>query len=209
MSKHPKGNLREHFEKLMKDKQQRLALPSPTKIPYCSLLVYGTLKEGHKNHYVLTRHGARKVGKGYTSSGNFTMYYLKGNTGYPIVLDGKEWPVARRGHVYGEVYRVPQIAMDELDTFEGGGYRRELIDTTFHFLGTDTTPDKNWYCAKAWMYIGRYDTWKWMDPNGAPAAPLAPYYHSSKEKLYYFNYAKFLETPPFEAFTDKEQGISK
>ncbi len=76
------------------------------------LFVYGTLKKGYTNHYLLSRAGARFIGdawvEGYTILDQFV----------PVAV-----PAPKECRVYGELYRVDKDTIKILDMFEEG-YKR-------------------------------------------------------------------------------------
>jgi gamma-glutamylaminecyclotransferase len=94
------------------------------------VFVYGTLKNGHGNHYLLE--DAEYLGR-CVVRGKFHMVDL---TYYPGVVrrDGDVQPIL------GEVYRVDEQQLAALDMLEGhpNFYRREKVETPF---------------KKAWMYF--------------------------------------------------------
>jgi gamma-glutamylcyclotransferase (GGCT)/AIG2-like uncharacterized protein YtfP len=83
------------------------------------LFVYGTLKRGGSRHWILQDFPflGRAKAKG------FALYDLGP---YPAMVCGD-------GVVYGEVYEVPEEAIQALDWVEGVPvlYRRELIEVVF------------------------------------------------------------------------------
>ena len=83
------------------------------------LFVYGTLKKGYTNHYLLSRAGARFIGdawvEGYTILDQFV----------PVAV-----PAPRKCRVYGELYEVDQDTIKILDVFEEGYERVETTAVT-------------------------------------------------------------------------------
>jgi gamma-glutamylcyclotransferase (GGCT)/AIG2-like uncharacterized protein YtfP len=81
------------------------------------LFVYGTLKRGFWNHYLLDRE--EFIGEAETKE-KYAMYV----SGIPYVVKGE--PVSR---IKGEVYRVSSETLKLIDRLEGhpNWYRRELI----------------------------------------------------------------------------------
>jgi gamma-glutamylcyclotransferase (GGCT)/AIG2-like uncharacterized protein YtfP len=86
------------------------------------LFTYGNLLEGERNHSTLK--GARMIGRGETTSGEWQMY----NCGsYPAVL-----PKEGGGNIVGEIYEVKNLS-DRVD------FTREMV-----------TVENEWQC---WMYV--------------------------------------------------------
>ncbi len=67
------------------------------------LFVYGTLKQGHVSHYML--HGAVGI-QAYAPD-----IVLYRGPGYPLAKDGN-------GKVYGELYKVDEAILRDLDEYE-------------------------------------------------------------------------------------------
>lgn len=75
-----------------------------------TVFVYGTLKRGCRNHYVL--HSARFLGEARTEP----LYLLVDCGSYPGLVNAS---VAREGQaIQGELYRVDAQLLDALDIFE-------------------------------------------------------------------------------------------
>ncbi|WCP66793.1 gamma-glutamylcyclotransferase [Vibrio tubiashii] len=91
------------------------------------VFVYGTLRQGQSNHHLLAH--SEWLGKHATPP----IYSLYDLGAYPAVVDG-------HSVIYGEVYRVDEQTLRQLDRLEDVPitYRREQIDTPF---------------GLAWMYI--------------------------------------------------------
>lgn len=85
------------------------------------LFVYGTLREGESNHWLLEEQGAVRVSECQTPP-LFTLLHL-GH--YPGMIRGGNTAVR------GEVYRLNNSALARLDQFEGhpNMFRRELLIT--------------------------------------------------------------------------------
>ena len=79
------------------------------------VFVYGSLKRGHHNDYVMQ--GAKFVCHTITKGGNFNMVCMRG--GYPGVM----WGTSR---VVGEVYAISDLQLELLDCLEEEGisYKR-------------------------------------------------------------------------------------
>lgn len=96
------------------------------------IFVYGTLKQGWGNHYILKD----QEYKGHAITlPDFQMYYLGG---FPGVVEGEE-------RITGEVYAVDQKALASCDCLEGhpSFYKREQISV---ILDDDEI-------VEAWIYI--------------------------------------------------------
>ena len=89
------------------------------------VFVYGTLLRGAANHDVLARLGARFVARARTAEPR-TLLDLGP---YPALLPRDAERDRDASPVFGEVYAVPDGALDDLDVFEGCPdlYRREPI----------------------------------------------------------------------------------
>ena len=101
-----------------------------------TIFVYGTLKEGYGNHYLLTK--ALKVGKAETDE-KYSMYEM----GIPFVVkDEKDTTIK------GEVYLVDTQTFRNVDLLEGHPicYRREKIKVNIEI-------DKRTRRTNAWIYF--------------------------------------------------------
>ena len=101
------------------------------KKPETRVAVYGTLRRGGHNHYLLQEDSKKSelLGRTYVKD-KYTMYNL--GTFPALVKEGEH-------SIYLEVYRVDKDIFEKLDALEGypNWYKRELIDTVF---------------GKAWIY---------------------------------------------------------
>jgi len=101
------------------------------------VFVYGTLKQGYGNHYVMQEAGGKFIGKAMTLDD----FYIMGGGGIPYVIesDDKE----KSSAICGELYKVKNF--EPLDTLEGhpSFYRRELIEAV----------KENGEIVDAWMYF--------------------------------------------------------
>jgi gamma-glutamylcyclotransferase (GGCT)/AIG2-like uncharacterized protein YtfP len=181
--------------------------PPKKKDLMCSLFVYGTLQSGMCNHHVLAKTGARLVGSGFTFLDDYVMYYLKAENGYPIAL--KAEALERKGHIKGELWRLPKLKMTALDEFEGaipnGPYIRRMVDVLFSYEGNKTRPDRKYYQTTAWFYLGHRPNWKAL--LDAPETMLrAPFYKTNQEQMPYYAFTQFLTKYPFVAVTAREKG---
>lgn len=98
------------------------------------LFVYGTLKQGFPNHYLMQ--GAYFIGTGHTVQ-KFAMYKHV----VPYVVKGE--PVSC---IHGEVYSIHHSILETLDLFEGNPVwnYREIVDV---ILNTNASH------LSAWMYF--------------------------------------------------------
>ena len=98
------------------------------------VFVYGTLRKGFGNHYLLR--DSKFIGYGITKEK------------YSLYVDGIPYVVKiPNTQIKGEVYEVDKHTLDELDELEGHPdfYRRELIDVIV-----------NGKTIKAWIYFFPY-----------------------------------------------------
>jgi gamma-glutamylaminecyclotransferase len=105
------------------------------------VFVYGTLKSGFRNHYLLK--GCEFVG----SAATVPIYRMIEN-GFPVIIPDPEGkPLA------GEIYTVDDEALARLDQLEreGSSYDRKLIDATLSLVNGEHLP------TKAFIYVGRED----------------------------------------------------
>jgi gamma-glutamylaminecyclotransferase len=105
------------------------------------VFVYGTLKSGFRNHYLLE--GCEYFGRAVTMP-----TYRMIENGFPVIMpdpDGR--PLA------GEIYIVDDETLARLDQLEreGSSYDRKLIDVTLSLAGGERLP------TKAFIYVGRED----------------------------------------------------
>lgn len=105
-----------------------------------TVFVYGTLREGHNNHYLLQ---TSKWLDYSTTNEDYAMFA----SGIPFV--SKNISLHK---IKGEVYEVSDDTLEWLDQLEGHphAYKREQVDVTLNF---------NKKTVKAWLYF--YD-----DPRG-------------------------------------------
>ena len=105
------------------------------------VFVYGTLKSGFSNHYLLK--GCECLG-GAASVSTYKMI----ENGFPVILpDPQGKPLA------GEIYIVDDETLARLDQLEreGSSYDRKLIDVTLRLASGERLP------TTAFIYVGRED----------------------------------------------------
>lgn len=113
---------------------------------YEDVFVYGTLKKGHRNNYLVTQLGCSLKDTDCTTFSNTFGMFTQENPkqyAYPIAYNfTKEKPrMVRLGKIQGEVYTVPKKVLAELDILERNGelyQREEVLLSTGDF---------------AWMYL--------------------------------------------------------
>jgi gamma-glutamylcyclotransferase (GGCT)/AIG2-like uncharacterized protein YtfP len=105
------------------------------------VFVYGTLKSGFWNHYLLT--GCEFFGAAATVPS-----YKMIENGFPVIMPDLEGqPVA------GEIYAVDDETLARLDQLEreGSSYDRKLIDVSLQLASGELLP------TRAFIYVGRED----------------------------------------------------
>lgn len=114
-----------------------------------TVFVYGTLKRGQGNHYLLDHKGAQFVSEA-TTVGSWLMY----DGGFPRVarlqrgLPKDHFLRGRVGHVKGEVFKVDEPTFMALDRLEG--YPR-LYDREKVSVVSGEEPGESYWTA--WMYV--------------------------------------------------------
>ena len=105
------------------------------------VFVYGTLKSGFRNHYLLE--DCEFFGDATT-----VPTYKMIENGFPVIMPDPEGkPLA------GEIYAVDDETLARLDQLEreGSSYDRKLIDVSLRLDGGERLP------TRAFIYIGRED----------------------------------------------------
>lgn len=107
------------------------------------LFVYGTLREGESNHWLLEELSAVKVAECQTPP----LFTLLNLGHYPGLIRGGNTAVR------GELYRLNRSALDRLDRFEGHPdlFRREELLTELKHIHTDGVVVEG---AVAYIYRG-------------------------------------------------------
>ena len=82
--------------------------------------VYGTLKHGHNNHYLLETAKLKAVGK-------LKGWIMKDLHFYPAVIKDSE----NESEIHVEIYEINQATLNDLDRLEGypSMYQREQVET--------------------------------------------------------------------------------
>ena len=88
------------------------------KISDTRVFVYGTLKDGFHNHFLLERHNAAFVCEAKTIP-NYVLVHLGG---FPGMIDRQDGMSDDDCSIRGEVYNVNREGMKALDRLEGVGY---------------------------------------------------------------------------------------
>jgi gamma-glutamylcyclotransferase (GGCT)/AIG2-like uncharacterized protein YtfP len=115
------------------------------------VFVYGTLKKGYGNHYLLEN--AEFLGEGFTA-GKFLLY----NVGFPYAI-----PVnsdCENGYrLKGELYKVDFETFLRLDRLEGypEHYKRKIIVVEWK------DKDGKWKRSKAWIYYVKFESGESID----------------------------------------------
>ena len=112
------------------------------------VFVYGTLKKGLSNHYLLE--GAPYLGSAITDTARF---YMRETEHFPIVFEANGQKKVSAGKIFGEVYVVDPKRLLQLDRLEGNGYmyQRELVWTKLLDQDRSTALLPH---IKTWMYVG-------------------------------------------------------
>jgi gamma-glutamylaminecyclotransferase len=105
------------------------------------VFVYGTLKSGFSNHYLL-------MGSEFFGAAATVQTYKMIEIGFPVIMPDPEGkPLA------GEIYTVDDETLARLDQIEreGSSYDRTLIDVNLQLASGERQP------TKAFIYVGRED----------------------------------------------------
>lgn len=107
------------------------------------VFVYGTLRNGQRNHRLLQKAVFLGTGKTETPFQMRQTWHSKTDLGIPFVSKNKKLP--HRKQVVGELYEVNSETLTYLDQLEGHPrfYKRELT--------TIILPDGT--CVEAWLYF--------------------------------------------------------
>lgn len=105
------------------------------------VFVYGTLKKGFNNHYLLD--SSEFLGNAHSLS-KFNMINLGG---FPALLYNSDIGYS----VTGELYNISPNTLKELDILEGEGSFYERVEDEFFVIGNN--PRKNGQKFRAFVYI--------------------------------------------------------
>ena len=110
------------------------------------VFVYGTLKSGFWNHYLLE--GCEFFGRAATVPTYKMIENKMIENSFPVIMPDPEGKP-----VIGEIYTVDDETLARLDQLEreGSSYDRKLIDVTLPLASGERLP------TKAFIYIGRED----------------------------------------------------
>lgn len=105
------------------------------------VFVYGTLRQGQSNAYLLSQHGV-------------TRWIPASLSGYHLLNAGASWPYCRpnanaEGPVVGEMVEVTSDALADLDRLEGVPHHYERHSVSILLGGTLLVP--------AWVYVAARD----------------------------------------------------
>jgi gamma-glutamylaminecyclotransferase len=108
------------------------------------VFVYGTLKSGFWNHYLLE--GCEFFGRAATVPAYKMIENKMIENSFPVIMPDPEGKP-----VIGEIYTVDDETLARLDQLEreGSSYDRKLIDVTLRLASGERLP------TKAFIYIGR------------------------------------------------------
>ena len=98
-----------------------------------TIFVYGTLKKGFSNHYLLE--GSEWVGAAKTLE-KYSLYA----SGIPFVFKGEAV-----SHIYGELYRVDELTLKIIDRLEG--------HPEWYWREKDQFETKEGRTVTAWLYF--------------------------------------------------------
>lgn len=120
------------------------------------VFVYGTLKRGKSNHYLMK--DAEYVCPGWTKLRCFHMWQTKAKSpvhaSYPVAMITANSDEQEAKAIQGEIFKVDVPTMRDLDMLECNGslYRRYR----FKIICGDRFKDQE---TTAWMYVGKRDAW--------------------------------------------------
>jgi gamma-glutamylcyclotransferase (GGCT)/AIG2-like uncharacterized protein YtfP len=114
------------------------------------LFVYGTLRVGQGNHYLLKKGNAKFLGNALTFD-EFDMI----DVGFPVALP----PNGPLGFlIKGEVYEIDDVTLNRVDILESEGRMYQRQTRTIWFYHNDKV-DQNSQCSRVEMYVGIVDHW--------------------------------------------------
>lgn len=109
------------------------------------VFVYGTLRRGHRNHFLLE--ASRFMGEAAT----LRPYWMITTDAFPVVLDAVPADFGFPPHaIAGEIYQVDDATLEQLDRLEDNGqvYDRKVTDV-----------HDGSHKVEAHVYIGVADYW--------------------------------------------------
>lgn len=148
------NNLLEQLGERAQNTPDFLELKNHEDIP---VFVYGTLKEGMRNHHIIQ--GRPFLGKAKTTQSRFEMKQAQ-HSGFPVVMDvGVK--ASFNGRIYGEVFVVKPKDMLTLDRLEdnGGMYIRKLTYVTLLDQQMNLRTGVKNPVIQAWVYVGNPKVW--------------------------------------------------
>lgn len=112
------------------------------------VFVYGTLRRGYGNHYLINKNPALKNPPNFIAEVITTKKYRLTANGIPFLH-----PTKRKGaaHVKGEVYRVGDLMLERLDRLEG--YNREEPGKSYYKREKILVKTSEGEEMEAWVYF--------------------------------------------------------
>lgn len=158
-------------------------VPTLSKTPKHFVFVYGTLKRGKANSYLLDK--STYLCPGWTALEAFHMYQTRGEIKFPVAIV-KDALIKDAKSVQGELFQVDVPTLKRLDQLEDNGtmYRRFRfkIKCGDRFKGQETF---------AWMYVGVKNAWQKEIESGQ--ITKCPVFNRKKEPK--FSYYSFITGP--------------
>jgi gamma-glutamylcyclotransferase (GGCT)/AIG2-like uncharacterized protein YtfP len=136
------------------------------------VFVYGTLKKGDRNAFLLD--GCPYIGEGYIAVKGFNMK-LNPFGHFPIIFDSKGKDAE---HIWGEVYVVDARKIAELDRLENNGamYKRQPLWVWLEdqrVSSKDKTKNNLKPAERCWVYVGNPMFWQGRDMIDYPTMRYA------------------------------------
>lgn len=180
--------IQDKFEKSFVNRQLTPDYPELALQDSHYIFVYGTLKNGFHNHYLLKNRPC--VGTGFSKFKQFFMALTTGSSSFPVLFSGTK-AIGKTGvalgRCYGEVYQVPPADIKKLDELESNTvmYRRVPITIETIIDGNGTKK-----MLKCWVYLGVKSFWQDRSDNLTPSPLLT----ANKDKTFkYHNFMKLYE----------------
>lgn len=147
---HSLDNLKSEMAEIVERGHYTPDFPKLRKLSHQYVFVYGTLKQGFRNHKFLREDDL--VGCGFTDQDRFFIAKEK-QAKFPIALfDNRE---EFRGRLYGEIYKVLPETMLDLDNLESNGIVFKRFPLLINYWQKIGGP----YTLRCWTYIGARDYW--------------------------------------------------